>query len=184
MQHVDPIREHQLLLTRRQLFGRAALGTGTAALAGLLAPQLQAADSASEATERAGTTPSPGDGHVYDRTWIERPSRGLWVSRSGDEITGFISAEAGAQEPKSLIDPPTPHITGAYLEPEHRRSGASDALLAELFNWTRDSGWEACTVDFETSNPEGSGFWLGRAGFEPLLYTMVRRLDPRYVPGP
>jgi uncharacterized protein (DUF1501 family) len=35
---MDPIREHELLLTRRQLFGRAATGIGTAALASLLSP--------------------------------------------------------------------------------------------------------------------------------------------------
>jgi hypothetical protein len=34
---MDPLREYQLLLTRRQLFGRTAAGIGTAALAGLLA---------------------------------------------------------------------------------------------------------------------------------------------------
>ncbi|MCC6350888.1 MAG: DUF1501 domain-containing protein [Fimbriimonadaceae bacterium] len=33
---MDPIREHELLLTRRQLFGRATLGVGTVALASLL----------------------------------------------------------------------------------------------------------------------------------------------------
>ena len=32
----DPIREHELLMTRRQFFGRARLGVGTAALAGLM----------------------------------------------------------------------------------------------------------------------------------------------------
>ena len=31
-----PLREHQLMLTRRQLMGRGTLGVGTAALAGLL----------------------------------------------------------------------------------------------------------------------------------------------------
>ena len=126
---------------------------------------------------------SPGGGHVYDRTWIERPSRGLFVSRSEGRITGFISAEAGAQDPKSLMSPPITHITGAFLTPEARATGASGALLATLMGWIYDSGWKNATVDFETSNPEGSGFWLGPAGFTPLLYTMVRRLDPRYVSG-
>ena len=37
-----PLREHDLLLTRRQLFGQAALGVGTAALATLLGPEFQA----------------------------------------------------------------------------------------------------------------------------------------------
>src|SRR5262245_17760042 len=40
---VDPRREHELLLTRRQLFGRAAAGIGTAALTSLLSPEVFAA---------------------------------------------------------------------------------------------------------------------------------------------
>jgi hypothetical protein len=126
---------------------------------------------------------SPGGGHTYDRTWIERPSRGLFVSRSEGEVTGFISAEAGSQDPKSLMSPPVPHVNGAFLKPEKRGTGAADALFAALLSWMHESGWKSATVDFETSNPEGSGFWLGPAGFTPLLYTMVRRLDPRYVGG-
>src|SRR5688572_17874345 len=39
-----PLRERQLLLTRRQLFGRAAAGIGTAALASLLNPRLFAGE--------------------------------------------------------------------------------------------------------------------------------------------
>lgn len=35
-----PVREHELMLTRRQLFGRSALGLGTAALASLLGPRM------------------------------------------------------------------------------------------------------------------------------------------------
>ncbi|MCA9646850.1 MAG: hypothetical protein KC492_39455, partial [Myxococcales bacterium] len=34
---MEPIREAELLMTRRQLFGRASLGLGTAALSRLLA---------------------------------------------------------------------------------------------------------------------------------------------------
>ena len=42
---MHPLHQHQLLLTRRHLLGRAATGIGTAALASLLNPQLFAADS-------------------------------------------------------------------------------------------------------------------------------------------
>lgn len=38
---MDPRREHELLLTRRQLFGRAAFGVGTAALASLIEAQMK-----------------------------------------------------------------------------------------------------------------------------------------------
>ncbi|QDS92207.1 hypothetical protein FF011L_09440 [Roseimaritima multifibrata] len=40
---ISPFREHELMTTRRQLFGRAALGLGTASLAGLLQDDLSAA---------------------------------------------------------------------------------------------------------------------------------------------
>ena len=42
---MNPIREHQLMMTRRQLFGRSALGVGTAAMAGLMGRSLFAEDS-------------------------------------------------------------------------------------------------------------------------------------------
>ncbi len=41
---MNPLREHDLMLTRRQLFGRSALGLGTAALAQLLGKDLVASD--------------------------------------------------------------------------------------------------------------------------------------------
>jgi hypothetical protein len=40
---MNPIRERELMLTRRQLFGRAATGIGTVALGSLLAPRAEAA---------------------------------------------------------------------------------------------------------------------------------------------
>ena len=43
MKNENPIREHELMMTRRQLFGRAALGLGTAALGQLMAQESVAA---------------------------------------------------------------------------------------------------------------------------------------------
>ena len=42
---VSPLREHELNLTRRQLFGRGALGLGTAAMATLLSRDVRATES-------------------------------------------------------------------------------------------------------------------------------------------
>ena len=42
MNNPNPQREHDLMMTRRQLFGRSALGLGTAAMANLLGPELSA----------------------------------------------------------------------------------------------------------------------------------------------
>src|ERR1700745_3660799 len=54
---MDPRREFQLLLTRRQLFGRTAAGIGTAALASLLNPRLFAAPAAA-ASASGGALPA------------------------------------------------------------------------------------------------------------------------------
>ena len=50
MNNSNPLREYELNLTRRQLFGRTALGLGTAAMANLLGPDLLAEGTA----ERTG----------------------------------------------------------------------------------------------------------------------------------
>ena len=42
MNETNPLREYELNITRRQLFGRTALGLGTAAMANLLVPDLRA----------------------------------------------------------------------------------------------------------------------------------------------
>jgi hypothetical protein len=50
---MDPRREYELLLTRRQLFGRAATGIGVAALASIVAPEAFAAEKDPLATQGA-----------------------------------------------------------------------------------------------------------------------------------
>ena len=42
--HLHPQRENELMMTRRQLFGRTALGLGTATMAGLMEPSMSAQD--------------------------------------------------------------------------------------------------------------------------------------------
>ena len=51
---MHPLREHQLLTTRRQLFGKAALGLGTASLATLLQSAVPGAEEQALATESMG----------------------------------------------------------------------------------------------------------------------------------
>ena len=48
MREINPIREYDLMMTRRQLFGRAALGMGTAAMANLLGNDMLAAETAGQ----------------------------------------------------------------------------------------------------------------------------------------
>ena len=58
MHEQKTLTEHRLLMTRRQLFGRASLGLGTASLASLLGRDLLAA---SREDEIAGERPGAHD---------------------------------------------------------------------------------------------------------------------------
>jgi len=52
---MQPLHEYETLVTRRQFFGRSALGVGTAALASLLSPEMPAgAESGATATGLPG----------------------------------------------------------------------------------------------------------------------------------
>ena len=54
MNDSHPLRQFDLMTTRRQLFGRAALGLGTAAMAQLLGPEMLAADSKPNTKGKSG----------------------------------------------------------------------------------------------------------------------------------
>ena len=57
MNHPNPLREFDLNLTRRQLFGRSALGLGAAAMAQLFGEELMGAT--------AGPAPAHGGLHHH-----------------------------------------------------------------------------------------------------------------------
>jgi hypothetical protein len=71
---MHPLHEHQLLLTRRQLFGRTAAGIGTAALASLLNPNLFAAQEAK---------PASVPGILADPHFAPRAKRVIYLFMSG-----------------------------------------------------------------------------------------------------
>src|SRR5262245_56266142 len=71
---MNPRREYHLLLTRRQLFGRAATGVGTAALASLLNPAAFAASSGRQ-QELHGALGKPHFG--------PRAKHGIYLHQSG-----------------------------------------------------------------------------------------------------
>src|SRR5690349_10909883 len=75
---MDLNREHALLLTRRQLFGRTAAGIGTAALASLLNPQLF-----SGAPAAASTGLNPMGGVLKALHFAPKAKRVIYLFMSG-----------------------------------------------------------------------------------------------------
>jgi hypothetical protein len=106
MQNTPPSREHDLMITRRQLFGRMALGLGTAAMAHLIGPGLQAGDRAAirgphhapKAKRVIYLFMSGGPSH-HD-LWDYKPKmKGMFAEplpdhiRNGQRITGMSSGQ-------------------------------------------------------------------------------------------
>jgi Protein of unknown function (DUF1501) len=98
---MDPIRERELSLTRRQLLGRGSRGIGVAALASLLNPRLFAADPAAGSAALGGLADMPN--------FAPKAKRVIFLHQSGapSQIDLFdykpkLSAMAGAELPDSV----------------------------------------------------------------------------------
>ena len=99
----DPAREYDLLTTRRQLFGRTALGVGTAAMAGLLSKDVLGAAALSDGLHHTATAKrviylfmSGGPSHLdmwdYKPTLQEQFNQQLPDHvRDGQRVTGMTA---------------------------------------------------------------------------------------------
>ena len=59
LDNLNPIRERELMMTRRQLFGRTALGLGTAAMANMMTPSLLGQNGLGDGAEGTHQRPKP-----------------------------------------------------------------------------------------------------------------------------
>jgi len=93
---------------------------------------------------------------------------------AGGDLVAFLQ-QGGAGE--NLAAERMENITGAFCLHGHRRRGVSAALLDLAARTLRDEGHLRIGVDFESFNPEGSGFWLRH--FTAYTHSVVRRIDER-----
>jgi hypothetical protein len=150
---MDPRRENDLLLTRRQFFGLASAGIGTAALGSILSPDLQAGPVVLQKTHFPAKVnrviylfqsggPSQMDLFDYKPTLTEHQGVDLPDSvRMGQRVTGMTSEQS--------IFPVTPSIF------EFARHGQSGAWVSELLPHTAEIVDELCflkTVNTEAIN--------------------------------
>jgi hypothetical protein len=141
---MNPLRERQLMLTRRQLFGRAATGIGTVALGSLLAPRADAAKGLPGFPNfppkakrviylHQSGAPSQLDLFDYKPTLAARYSEDLPDSiRQGQRLTGMTSAQKRF--------PVAPSI---YRFAQHGRAGI---WLSELLPHTAKVADDICVV--------------------------------------
>src|SRR5581483_3764167 len=156
---MEPLEEYTRLLTRRQLFGRAAAGIGTVALASMLNPELLAAPAASPNSGFHGALKAPhfppkakrviylfqsgAPSHIDLFDWKPKMAqyRGIDLPESvrmGQRLTGMTSGQ------KSFPVAPT-----IFQYAQHGKSGA---WLSELLPHTAGAADDLCII--KTMNTE------------------------------
>ena len=106
---------------------------------------------------------------------IPRDDSYISVAEFKGQLIGFISSRLGVQEFKPMRASNIPAINGAFVDEDHRDSDIAQAMLNDIFRWASQISAPYVTVDFESTNIEGSGFWRSR-NFTPLAYGLTRRI--------
>jgi GNAT superfamily N-acetyltransferase len=118
-----------------------------------------------------------GGGRSELESWLGNPKHALWIASQGDEVVGYLRFEPSERMVLPTCSETTVSITGAYTREAWRGMGIGTALLQAGLEWAHSSGYTHCSVDFESANLPGSGFWLRH--FDPVTHSLVRRVDPR-----
>ncbi len=121
--------------------------------------------------------PSDKPEEYYDR-WLGDPGHAVWLACHEAEPVAYMQL-CRTDEEVIVNDERTASIEGAFTQPALRGKGIGAALLGRCLKWAREQEFERCAVDFEGENVLGRRFWLRH--FEPVLYSLARRIDPRAV---
>jgi ribosomal protein S18 acetylase RimI-like enzyme len=105
--------------------------------------------------------------------FLQTQENSYWLAEEGGELLGFIRFEGRGEGAAAVVaEDTTIAITGAYFRPERRGGGLASAVLNVALQDYARLGFERCSVDFESFNPEAAGFWMKY--FQPVCYSLVR----------
>jgi GNAT superfamily N-acetyltransferase len=109
------------------------------------------------------------------RKRIGNSEAAVLLAEVNGQVVGHMIVGPSSDDAATIIrDAATASISGAFVRPEHRRTGVADTLLAAAIEWARSGGYERMAVDFETANLLASRFWT--RSFRPVTITLARRV--------
>lgn len=104
---------------------------------------------------------------------LQSPGGGAWLAFVDDKPAGYIRLEASSSGAAEIVAADTTiSITGAYVLPALRGRKIAPALIEGALDYYADQGFQACSVDFESINPEAAVFWMRY--FDPVSYSVLR----------
>lgn len=104
---------------------------------------------------------------------IQNPDHAVWLALDSGQPAGYIRFEGSSFGAAAIVDSKTTvAVTGAYVRPAYRGRKAAVAMLDAALRDYAERGFERCSVDFESFNPEAAAFWPRY--FEPVCYSLMR----------
>lgn len=122
--------------------------------------------------ERSPLFMAPRTAHTDFAELLANPKNRVWLALHGDQPVGYMQFEGGQGNSDLVSAATTVATTGAYVRPAHRGQHIASALLAAALREFPAMGFERCSVDFESFNPEAAVFWPRY--FTPVCLSLFR----------
>ena len=120
--------------------------------------------------------PQPPEDVEGYREFLRRPNCKVWLAWIGNDPVGYVRFEPQAFGAAAIVRSDTTiAISAAYTRPQFRGHGVAPALLEAGLQHYAAKGFNICSVDFESTNPEASHFWLKY--FDPVCISVMRILE-------
>jgi GNAT superfamily N-acetyltransferase len=102
---------------------------------------------------------TPEDAASY-RIFLSDPHNSVWLALDEGEAVSYMRFEWRSFGAAEIVrSDTTTAITAAFTRPGYRGRGAAPAMLEAALQNYRELGYERCSVDFESINPEARIFW-------------------------
>jgi len=108
------------------------------------------------------------------RDFIRVPSNAVWLAFAGADLAGYMRFEPYGYGAVEIVQSQTTIAnSGAFIRPVFRGRGAGAGLLDAALRDYAPQGFQRCSVDFESFNPDAFRFWVKH--FTPVSLSVTRR---------
>jgi GNAT superfamily N-acetyltransferase len=109
---------------------------------------------------------------------LKNPDNAIWIGICKGQVVSIMEiSKKKSNDAQILSDEATISVGETYTIEEFRGDGITKAILHKVIEEYSNKGYKRCAVVFESQNINGSDFWLRY--FEPVCYSLVRKIDDR-----
>lgn len=92
--------------------------------------------------------------------FLSEPDNSIWVAMDHQTYAGYMRFDANSDDSVTIVSAPdTIANTGAYVRVPYRGQRIAATLLSTALQHYHNLGYQRCSVDFESFNPEAAAFW-------------------------